>query len=51
MYKSMAHRLLLRYFGSRNIGSIRKTDVKAWMTWAESQAYAQEHFFESESDD
>ena len=37
-YRSMYRRLLLWYFGSKNLGSIRKTDVRAWMTWAESQA-------------
>jgi integrase len=38
MYSKMYERLLLPYFTGKPLGAIRRTDVRAWMTWAEGQA-------------
>lgn len=38
IYESMADRLLVPYWGHKSIGSIKRTHVREWITWASGEA-------------
>jgi hypothetical protein len=38
MYRSMAMKLLVPFFGSKPLGSIRRSDIPKWIAWASEQA-------------
>lgn len=37
-YRKMAERLLVKYLGSKPIGSIKRSHVREWIEWAKREA-------------